>query len=338
MHWEARFQLVAGSHHGLIAKFHLPEIGCTSEHWWRAIRSGRWHREGRRVLRSGGAPPTLEQRLLAAILDASPGAVLHGPSALAYQGLRGYNLADLHVARARDISGAPAELARLHELRALRAHHVTVLHGIVTETALRAIWSEAAWYAPRRRYEIGLDRIGHLLDQAHRLGLVTWAGLHEMVDDIHERGRAGTVLMRALAAERMPGSSPTESRLESQFEKVLQRHDQRLFRRQEVLGGHELVGRCDFADDECPLAAEVNSLTFHTTPTDRAADERRYQALMDAGFSLCVIWEDDLWSAQSGVVRTVIEARRHARAGRRVVVHSPGCPWPRPRIGEVPPP
>lgn len=147
MHWEARFQDVAASHHGLIAKFHLPEIDCTSDHWWRAIRSGRWHREGRRVLRSGGAALTLEQRLLAALLDASPGAVLHGPSALAYQGLRGYNLADIHVARARDISGAPAELARLHELRALRAHHVTVLHGIVTETALRAIWCEAARYA-----------------------------------------------------------------------------------------------------------------------------------------------------------------------------------------------
>jgi len=210
---------------------------------------------------------------------------------------------------------------------------VVLVRGIVTETALRAIWTEAAQYAPDHRYEVGLARIGRLLDQAHRLGLVTWAGLHEMVDDIHERGRAGSVIMRELARQRPPGSSPTESRLEDRFEEILDLDGQRRFRRQTVLGGHEPIGRCDFADDELPLATEVNSLTFHTTPTDQAADERRYQALMDAGFTVCVIWEDDLWSRRSTVVATVVEARRYATAGDRVVIHSPGCPWPEPRVG-----
>lgn len=208
MHWEAQFESTAEIHEGLVAKFHLPEMGLDSIHWWRAVRTGRWHPVGPRVLRSAGSPATEAQRVSAAVLDASPGAVLHGPSALAWLGVRGFGLGELQVARARDLSGSPAELATLHQLRALRAHDVAVVRGIVTATALRAIWTEAACYAAPARHEIGVQRIGFLLDQAHRLGLVRWAGLHEMVDDIRTRGRSGTVIMRVLAGQRPPGSSP----------------------------------------------------------------------------------------------------------------------------------
>ena len=337
MHWEARFQSVSATHEGLVARFHLPEIGLDSRHWWRAIRTGRWLPAGDRVIRAAAAPPTETQRVLAAILDASPGAVLHAGSALAWLGMTGFGLATVLVARPRGLSSATTPLARVHRVRDLRPHDVIVVNGVATETALRAIWAEAARYAGPARHEIGIKRIGTLLDQAHRLRLVSWGGLHESVDDLRQRGRSGTVIMRELAGHRPPGSSPTESGLETRFEDVLQQAGADPLRRQRPVGGREPIGRCDFTDEDLPLVVEVNSLRFHTTPTDRAADERRYQALMDAGFSVCVIWEDDLWSAQGGVARAVIEARRHARAGRRVVVHSPGCPWPRPRIGEVPP-
>lgn len=334
MHWEESFESVAATHEGLVAKFHLAELACNSDHWWRAIRTGRWLPVGARLIRAAAAPASEGQRVLAGVLDASPGAALHGPSALAWLGVRGFDLSTVHIARARGVSGTRASLAQLHEIRALRAHHLTVVRGVVTETALRAVWAEAERFGPEPLHEIGLARIGRLLDQTHRLGLVTWAGLHEMVDDIHERGRAGSAIMRELARQRPRGSSPTESRLEDQFEKVLANAGVRLLRRQRVLGGHEPIGRCDFSDDELPLATEVNSLTFHTTPTDQAADERRYVSLMDAGFTVCVIWEDDLWTRTQSVVSTVAEARRRAARGDRGVLHSPGCPWPHPRVGE----
>ena len=279
---------------------------------------------------------TESQRVSAAVLDASPGAFLHGPSSLSWLGMPGFDLRRLQVARDRDGAGADTELATLHHLRAIRAHHVLVVRGVVTENALRAIWSEAARYAPERLLDMGFARIGRLLDQAHRLGLVTWVGLHEMVDDIHERGRAGTVLMRALAAERPPGSSPTETGQEDRFEEILRGAGVRLLRRQVPLGGHEPIGRCDFSDDQLPLAIEVNSLLFHTTPTDRASDERRYLALNDAGFTVGVVWQGDLWSRPSAVIALVAEARRYAAAGQRYVLHSPGCPWPPPLLGAPP--
>lgn len=331
--WEQGFVEVAARHEGLITRFHLPEIAADAHHWRRALQSGRWQEMSQRVLRSASAPATDAQRVLAAVLDASPGAVLHGPSTLAWMGLHGFNLTQVLVARQRGASGRHAYLAEVHRLRSLRAHDVIVFQGIPTETALRAIWTEAARYAAPRRRGIGIDRIGHLLDAAHREGLVTWAGLHEMVDDIRQRGRAGTVIMRELAGRRPHGSSPTESRNETQFVEILERRKIRPFRRQRHLGGHEPIGRCDFSDEQLPLALEVNSIKYHTTPTDRAADERRYQALNNAGFAVAVIWDYDLWARPSAVVATVRDARRRATAGERSVIHSPACPWPDPYVG-----
>jgi very-short-patch-repair endonuclease len=261
------------------------------------------------------------------VLDASPGAVLHGRSALAWLGLRGFNLREIHVARPRGQPGAVPTLGRLYRLRQIRAHDVIVVRGVPTETALRAIWIEAARYARPPLAEVGHERIGRLLDQAHRKGLVTWAALHEMVDGLHERGRSGTAIMRVCADERPPGSSPTESRSEAELEKILANAGQPALRRQVVLGGHEPIGRVDFCDGELPLAVEVNSLTYHTAPSDRQADEIRYRRLNDAGFTVAVVWEDDLWGNPRDVVRTIVEAREHARRCAQVVVHSTNGGW-----------
>jgi hypothetical protein len=333
MHWEERFRTQAGTQEGILAKFQVPAIGCTPEHWRRARLNGRWEELAPRVLLERGLPPTDQRRALAATLESSPGAMLHAESALAWLGMRTFDLKQILVARPRGLSGAPATLAEVHRLRAFRPHDVVVVGGVATETALRAIWAIAARYATPALLEIGAAKIGNLLDAAHRLDLVTWAALHEMVEDIRQRGRQGTVLMRALAEARPPGSSPTESRQESRLEEVLDRAGARPLRRQPVLGGHEPIGRCDHRDDELPLATETNSLLHHTTPSDREADERRYQRLTTAGFTVGVIWEDDLWSAPKAVVETVALARRHAAAGDKVVVHSPGCPWPLPHFG-----
>lgn len=210
-----------------------------------------------------------------------------------------------------------------------------MFNGLVTENACRAIWEIASDYSTPQRFEIGVLKIGAMLDDAHREGLVTWAGLHEMVEDIRQRGRAGTRIMRACAATRLPGTSPTESRQEQRFEAVLDDANVKRFRRQVVVGGHEPIGRVDFSDDDLTLLVEVNSLKYHTAPTDRARDERRYEALVAAGFTVLVVWEDDLWRDPRAVIDVVHRARSFARRGRAGVLHSPSCPWPRPRVAEL---
>lgn len=333
--WEAALIRIADENDGLVGRCHLPGIGPDRNIWRAAQRTGRWETLSSRVLRSLSAPRTEPQRLRAAVLDAWPGAFFHAESALAWLGMGGYALADVQLARMRGVSNVRAQLASIHSLRAVRAHHLVLHRGLVTENALRAIWCIAARYSSPRLFELGVAKIGTVLDHAHREGLLTWAGLHEMVEDIQQRGRAGTRVMRACAAGRPPGTSPTESRQEQRFEEVLDGASVRRFRRQVVSGGREPIGRADFADDDLPLLVEINSLKFHVEPTDRARDERRYAAFVEAGFTVLVVWEDDLWRHPQAVLDVVHRARSFARRGRAGVVHSPGCPWPRPRVAEL---
>lgn len=333
--WERAFSGVADENDGLVGRCHLPALGLDRRAWRYALASERWTLVSSRVVRAVCAPRTDAQRLRAAVLDAWPGAFFHARSALAWLGMDGHHLAALHLARVRGISGTKPQLSIMHELQAVRGHHLVVVNGLVTENACRAIWAVAAEYATARRFEMGVQKIGALLDHAHRERLVTWAGLHEMIDDIRQRGRAGTRIMRACAATRLPGTSPTESRQEQRFEEVLDGANVRRFRRQVVAGGHEPIGRVDFSDDELPLVVEVNSLKFHTEPSDRERDERRYAALVAAGFTVLVVWEDDLWRHPRSVVELACRARSFARRGKAGVLHSPSCPWPRPRLAEL---
>jgi hypothetical protein len=333
MTWEQRFRAKSSQQEGLIAKFQVRSLGCGPDDWSNMKASPRWELLSERVAAVLGTPETEARRVRAGVLDASPGAVLHGAGALGWFGVPGYDLRTLTVARPYGLNGAPSTLAEVHRIRALRSHDVIVVRGVATETPLRAIWAEAARYASPARSDIGAMRIGRLLDLCHRRGLLTWDGLAEMVDDIHQRGRAGTRLMRALSEARPPGSSVTESRQEDRLEELLDQHGARPLRRQILVGGHEPVGRTDHRDDQLPLVVETNSLTFHTTPSDQEADERRYAALNDAGFTVGVVWEPDLWSRPLMAVETVAAARRQAAAGKPVVVHSPGCPWAAPRFG-----
>lgn len=134
--------------------------------------------------------------------------------------------------------------------------------------------------------------------------------------------------MRELARARQPGTSVTESKLEDRFEEILRAGGMELPRRQILVGGTGEIGRCDFAERDLPLVIEINSESFHTTPSDVAADKIRYRALNDAGFTVAVIWEQDLWRRSQGVCSTVDQARQLASKRRSVVIHSPGCPLP----------
>lgn len=328
MHWETSFRHHARRQGGTLGIHQLAAMGCNGDHWRRAHRSGRWARLSPRVLVLQGTPPSDDLRAHAAVLDAGPTGMLHGPSTLAWCGLRGFDLAEVHVLRRRGTTTDACDLAVVHRVRDLRDEDVCCIRGVPTISPLRAIWSEASRYSDPRSFEPGLHRIGRLLDDAHGKKLLTWSDLHRAVDQLGRRGRAGTVLMRAAAAQRPPGSSPTESRNEDRLEEVLADAGSEPLRRQPLVGGHRPIGRTDFRDPGLPLVVEVNSLQFHSAPSDVASDRARYDALLSAGFTLVVVWEDALWSNTGSVVDAVRRGRSEARRGQAVEIHTVGCPWP----------
>lgn len=328
MHWEALFRSVAARQDGVIGVDQLVDIGCGHRQWYCAQRSGRWVAETRRVLRLDGTEHRPGQRVHAALLDAGGGAVLHGASALAWLGQRGFDLSSIHVTRRRGTRTVGAELAIVHRLRDLRPQDLCVVRGVPTVTALRAIWSEASRFSNERWYERGLVRIGRLLDDANRDGLLTWAGLRASVEALERSGRSGTRLLRELSADRPPGASPTESRNEDRFESILEDSGAEPMLRQRVVGDDAPIGRADFRDPDLPVVAEVNGISFHALPSDQSNDESRYAEMVDAGFSVGVIWEPDVWSRPAVVAAVVAETRRRARQLDPGVVHTAGCPWP----------
>lgn len=328
MHWEAMFRAVAMQQEGVLGIDQLSDLGSNGDHWRHAKRSGRWDALSRRVVRLAGTRPTDGQRAHAAIQDAGGGAVLHAGSALAWVGVRGFDLARPHVVRRRGTTSTPAVLAVVHRLRDLDEPEIITVRGVGVVRPIRAIWSEASRYSASWSFEHGLKRITNILDDAHRLGLVRWDELHASIERLGRPGRAGTKIMRAAGVKRQPGSSPTESRLEDRFEAVLETAGAPPLRRQPVVGGIRPIGRSDHRDPKLPVVAEVNSLVFHSTPSDQESDEERYAAMVEAGFCVAVVWETALWSDTGSVVAAVGEARRRARRGETVVVHTTGCPWP----------
>lgn len=327
MHWEARLRRLAALQWGVIGIHQMGHVGGDHRWWSNARRNGRWEPLSNHVLRADGTPATVEQRAFAGVLDAGPTAFLTDESALAWFGVRNRSLEPVQVARRRGTSNRSVALARAHRLRDVRACDVVVVRGLPVLSPIRAAWCEAARLSSLPE-EWAVPRLGRVVDDLHRAHLLTWDQLHDSIRCLGRRGRSGTTLMRAAAVGREPGTSATESRLEDQLVEVLEDAGAAPLVPQVVVGSDHPIGRTDFRDPDLAMVAEVNSLTFHTTPSDRDADRRRYGQLVAAGFAVAVVWEDDLWSNRSDVVRVVAEARDAARAGRPDVFHTAACPWP----------
>ena len=327
MHWEALLRRLAALQFGVIGIHQMAHLGGDHRWWTNARRNGRWEPLSKRVLRADGTPATGEQRAFAGVLDAGPAAFLAGDSALAWFGIRNRALEPVQVARRRGTTNRSGTLSRAHRLRDVRTCDVAVVRGLPVLSPIRAAWCEAARLSSLPE-EWAVPRLERVVDDLHRAHLLTWDQLHDSIRCLGRRGRSGTTLMRLIAVERAPGTSPTESRLEDRFVEVLEEVGAAPLLPQVVVGGDRPIGRTDFRDPDLPMVAEVNSLTFHTTPSDREADRRRYAQLVAAGFAVAVVWEDDLWSNRSDVVRVVAQARGAAATGQPAVFHTASCPWP----------
>jgi very-short-patch-repair endonuclease len=81
------------------------------------------------------------------------------------------------------------------------------------------------------------------------------------------------------------------------------------FRRQIDIGDEEWSGRVDFLADDLPLVVEVLSELYHSSLTDRAADEARRQRHSGMGFLVVEVWDHEIFYTPWLVVERVIKAR-----------------------------
>lgn len=298
---------LAASQLGLLARRQLRAIGWSNAKVRHRIGTGEFGVVSPRVLLVRGAPWTSATEAMAAVLDAGPAAGLAYSSALAWWGLRGFDLVPAHVVRPHGPGGSTDHLGRVHQSRVLPASHVVTYRSIPVTTPARALLEVAGAIHPGR-----LERV---LESAWAERLVTYRSLAEVLQT-GPRTRVGHPRLATLVEARGPDYRPCGSSLEMRV-RTLMAEVGLTFRQQVDCGGDDWVGRTDFREVALPLILEVQSERYHDTLLDAAADERRIAALVDAGFTVVEIRELEIWHAPRDAVRRVVAARDALWAARR---------------------
>jgi very-short-patch-repair endonuclease len=300
---------LASRQHSLVAVWQLRALGLTDQELHRVRGGDRWQPLTRRVLALVGGVDSEDRSDMAAVLDASPGALLSHGAAARKWGAPGFDHASRHVTRHRGISRRQSSLTRVHEVVDLLPSHVKLMRGIPLSSPARTVFDLAGSLHP--------GRAERLLDWMWNERLLDGRTLDRTVAELAARGRTGSALMRELAAERGPGYIPPASGLEGRFGQILGRAGIETMRRQVDCGDDEWAGRVDFRDQELPLVVEIHSEKHHTSLVDRAADAARMARLEGAGLTVLVLWDTQVWHEPAAVTSAVTEVRRALRAARR---------------------
>ncbi|MDE0804543.1 MAG: DUF559 domain-containing protein [Acidimicrobiales bacterium] len=248
-----------------------------------------------RVLRHRAAPESAIQTATAAVLDNGPGAALWATSAAAHWGFGPYRLTPAHVAILRCHRGRTPGLGQRHLVGSICDRDRTTLAGVpISRPELTLLWIAGAM-THRLGHDLALLRFSALLDDAWRRRLVDESYIRSLADRSGGKGRSGIVVFRDTIDARPPGYRPAGSRLEERFESTLPWDVHRQLVRQVTVDVEPVVRTVDYRCRGWPLVVEINGETFHSSLTDRTADDERYAHLRSRGFSVVVWWEHDIW-------------------------------------------
>lgn len=300
-------RILAEQQHGALRLEQARHFGVDDATVARMVARGEVERVGRLVLRLRGAPPTLEQRAMIAVLDAGPGAVISHDSAAALWAIPGFAPEPWQVLRRRRKKDPHPYLATIHETRRLPDYHVVRLDGIPLTSPVRTVFDLA------NLGRVHPGRIERALDTVMAKGLVGPRALQGMLHDLGGRGRRGTVLLRTLAEARGPGYRPPESGLEHRVQAILAKAGITGFERQVVVGDEvEPIGRVDFVHLAAGVVLEVDSSRFHDALVDQTADRLRGDRITGAGWRLVRVTEFEVWHRPDIVIAKVLDALRLA--------------------------
>lgn len=310
--------------------------GVIARHQVRGLEPDRWRRrriyddpqlEARtaRVLRHRAVPPSREQSVMTAVLDAGPGGALWGKSGATLWGFGRHRLLPAHVAVPRRHEKY-APCCQLHVVKDL--HTSEVVHHLdvpVARPERIVLWIAGA-LTHRYGHEIAHERTAVLLDHAWRQRLIDGPYIHELAARSGGRGQSGIVVFRQVLEERPPDYQPAGSRLEERFEEIVSPAARDRLRRQVTVDVDPVIRTVDYRLDGWPLIVEINGEAWHTSLTDRAADAERYERLLALGFSVVVLWEYDVWHDAATVRRALDHVLRHPDA--TPTLHRPTpAPW-----------
>lgn len=311
--------------HGAIARYQVREVEPSRTARRAIYRDPMLDARTPRVLVHRAAPPGVYQSLMLAVLDAGPDAQLWSKTAACHWGFGRFRLFPPHIAVPRSHRKGE-RLGQLHVVECPddrdRATHADIPTARPESTLL---WLAGAW-THRYGHDVAAERTAIAVDQAWRQGLVDGRHIHDLAQRSGGRGRSGIVVFRQVLATRPSTYQPAGSRLEERFEEIVSPAVRADLVRQVVVDVEPVIRTVDFRLRRWPLIVEVNGEVFHTSLTDRAADDARYTHLLSLGYSIAVFWEYDIWHDPS-IVRATMDSL-HRCPDTEPTLHRPTkAPW-----------
>lgn len=277
------------------------------------------------VLRHRAVPWSVEQELMLGVLDAGPMGHLWGKSAACTWGFGRFRRLPAHVAVPRR-HVRQGRTAQIHLVRDLEPIDLTHHDDIPIARPERVILWLAGMWTHRLGHELAAVRSAVALDQAWRQRLIDGDFIHELAARAGGCGRSGIVVLRQILEKRPPDYQPAGSRLEERFEEVVPWTVRRELRRQVTVDVESAIRTVDFRLDRWTLIVEINGEAFHTSLTDRAHDDERYERLLGLGYSVVVFWEHDIWHDPDAVRDAMVDLALHPDA--TPTLHRPTkAPW-----------
>lgn len=294
-------QLAAGQH-GVFTRAQAQDQGISRHMLASRIRSGQLRPLDHQVLAVNGSADTAHRRAIAGVLSIDHGAMAFESTA-AYWGLPSFALEPIEVLTARPGRRRhPTKLAIAHTTTHLPDEHLTVRDGLRLTIPARTLFDLAGRIHP--------DRLERTLDTAWRKRLVTGRLLRRTLAELAEHGRPGIQVMRELIMKRGDDYRPTDSNVEARFQQLMAQVGITTLDRQVDLGDVDWLGRVDFRDRQVPMVVEIDSETFHTSLVDQAGDAARRARLEEAGFTIVVVSDFDVWHRAQEVQQRVRCARQ----------------------------
>lgn len=216
---DARLARSARRNHGAFDQTFLDSIGIDARQSRRYVASGRWRRLHENVYAAASTPDTFDLRATAAVLALPNGVLSLRAAAVAH----GCDLADPMI----DLSVEHGRTNRLAGVRIHQAclprHHVTRRRGWPVTTIERTLVDLGKVLPP--------TVLQRCIEDAVLTRRTTLARVESTFTELATKGRPGIARTRAVLAHLDP-EPPTESELEAQFWRLLQRRRIRLPERQ----------------------------------------------------------------------------------------------------------
>jgi hypothetical protein len=297
---------LADRQHGLITRLQALAIDFDPDRLQRRLDRGRWVSVHDGVYRVGGAPESVEQRRLAAVLAVGPVAAASHRAAAELHGLWTASPPTIEITTTRDQS-PELDGVVVHRLADLHPRWITAVDGVPCTTVARTLVDLGA-VMPE-------SVVARCLDRALGRSLVTVSAVESARRAVARQGRRGAGVIRRVLVPHL-ACEPVAGVFEARMARLLAQQElPPAVPEYEVwTDSGAFVARVDFAYPELRLAIEVDGFAAHSSVDAFRRDRTRQNALVAAGWTVLRFTWTEVDDCSPTVGRTIRSARHRLAA------------------------